>query len=173
MEVTPTVLVTRFAQLAPGDLCMCNQSGTSFIAVKAVDPAKDGDKYIVALGPSFPPSTHGPHLIVEPSQTVISFGKNYVLQLPTSADCWLLDQPARDVPCILVTEDVTYFRANSARRSGQFSPCFVRTDNGQIQYGGISQIAAYAIRWEILVKDTTLPRRVILQHGFPTPTSTA
>jgi hypothetical protein len=52
MKVSPSVVVTRFAQLAPGDLFMVPSAEEACVAMKVRDP--DGDSLMLPLGPAFP-----------------------------------------------------------------------------------------------------------------------
>jgi hypothetical protein len=48
---------------------------------------------IVPLGPRFPDGLDRPSLVGMPAANVISFGKEYVLRLPTRPEGWRLDAP--------------------------------------------------------------------------------
>jgi hypothetical protein len=54
MEVLSKLKVTRFAQTKPGDLFMFSHDSGTSVAMSVIDPANDGDKVVVVLGPDFP-----------------------------------------------------------------------------------------------------------------------
>jgi len=63
-------------------------SGGSCLALKALNDEANGEQLILPLGPTYPPSTGGPRLIVPEGFTVISYGKDYILRLPSATDAW-------------------------------------------------------------------------------------
>ena len=54
MEVLSKPKVIRFAQTKPGDLFMFPLDSGLSVAMSVTDPANDGDKVVVVLGPDFP-----------------------------------------------------------------------------------------------------------------------
>ena len=78
MEVQPRLKATRFAQLDPGELFLFQiDVGPSF-GLKIIDPANDGEIFLLPLGPSFSQELQQPRFYVEPAVTVVSFGKDYI-----------------------------------------------------------------------------------------------
>jgi hypothetical protein len=130
MRRIPKVRIDRFAPLDPGDVFVYPHSGGSCLALKAVDDEANGEQLILPLGPTYPPSTGGPRLIVPEGFTVITYGKDYILRLPSATDAWSHRAPADDVFCVVVTSDETYFRANCGTPGG-FPTCFVRASVDQ------------------------------------------
>jgi hypothetical protein len=81
----------------------------SYVAMNAVDPAKDGDKAFVTLGPTFPDGVIGPTLTNASGVTVVSFGKEFLLRLPCEATGWTMGEPPPDKPAVLVTDRGSFF----------------------------------------------------------------
>ena len=71
MKISPNVTVGRLAQLKPGDLFLCAESGP-FVGMVVHDPTLDGDRIILSLGPTFPQGAKCPRLVPAPNATVIS-----------------------------------------------------------------------------------------------------
>lgn len=167
--VVPTLGVTRFAQLAPGDLFLALfGSNDSCVAMVAEDPSANGEKLLVPLGPRFPGGIAGPTLISPPGVTVVSFGKNYTLRLPVRAEAWAGAAPPPETVCILVTSSGSYFRVDAGPAPGRHY-CYVDIATGRInltgqglsqQYAPPAGISAFAVEWEI-VTDEPEPRRIL------------
>ena len=100
MQRIPKVRIDRFAQLDPGDVFVYPRSGGSCLALKALDDEANGEQLILPLGPTYPPSTGGPRLIVPEGFTVISYGKDYTLRLPSATDAWSHRAPAVTRPAL-------------------------------------------------------------------------
>src|ERR1035437_3469950 len=133
MDVLSKPTVTRFAQTKPGDLFMFPHRDGLAIAMSVIDPASDGDKLVAILGPQFPEGMTRPSLVAPPGTTVISFGKEYTLRLPSQVTGWVVTVPSDDVACIVVTEPGTVFiRANYAGLH-EFRPCYIDVATGEIQ----------------------------------------
>lgn len=165
MKVQPVLKVDRFAQLAPGDLFIFNHNNGSCMALKVADPANDGDKLILPLGPTFPAGISGPTLMSPQDMTVVSFGKDYTLKLPTEATGWVVSEPAPNLHCFVVNERGVYARANFAPPGKSFRWCFVEIGSGSILSKESSYIVpasprAYAIEWA-LVTDEAEPRAIV------------
>ena len=175
MEITPDLKVTRFAQLAPGDLFICPHGDVAFVAMVAKDPTEDGEKVMVPLGPVFPDGVNGPSLVRRARTTVIAFGKEYALRLPTHARGWRANEPASDISCILVTENGAYLRANfRPPQHGEFSACYIDIATGLVQTTGTGPqqqfapprgLAAFAVAWEIVTTEKE-PRMIL---AYPAP----
>ena len=164
----------RFAKLEPADLFLFFDESGAFFALLATDPTQNGERYIAPFSAVL--SQHrGPTLMVPKNSTVISFGKEYSLRLPSDASGWRVERPSDDVPCILITDDGRrYLRVNPVPNylGGIDQPaCYVDMKSGVINaYGsGIFQqivqpagIIAFAVKWEILTTEKE-PRLIITQ----------
>jgi hypothetical protein len=91
MKILPTLIVTQFAQLEPGDLFVFPYGEGACVALKVRE--SDEDMLMVPLGPVFPDGLTHPSLVSAPSATVISFGKEYTLRLPSHAGGWRASPP--------------------------------------------------------------------------------
>jgi hypothetical protein len=163
MQVTPTLKIERFAQLSPGDLFVCVDATQSYLAMKAIDRGR-GDNLILALGPDFPHGIKGPHLLQEIGVTTASFGKEFVLRLPVTPDGWTETPPPAHAPCLLISSEKVFFRANFGSPPDEFKPCFVNAATGEVIFSALPQIAAYAVHWDIVIEDAIFPFRPLLQH---------
>jgi hypothetical protein len=167
VEIIRNPNVTRFGQLQPGELFFFAHQTGLCVALAVSDPANDGDKLAVPLGPIFPAAISCPTLMELSGTTVISFAKNYLFRLPASADGWLVAEPPPERTCFLVTDDGIYLRANFAPRGSDFRPCYIDITSGVIcadqsrrQYTRPRGIPAFAVRWEILT-DEKEPRLIM------------
>jgi len=169
MQHSPSVSVTRFAQLEPGALFLWRHREGSCVSIVADD--QDGQKYIVPLGPAFPADIGGPSLVHSTGVTVVSFGKDYTLRLPVQPTEWFLETPPPNIHCILVADGRAYIRVNYILRPNEFSPCYVDLDTGFIFVrgtGGFREFVtppgtgAFAIEWKIVTREED--PRVILAY---------
>jgi hypothetical protein len=140
MLVTPSLSVTRFAQLKPGDLFISQFGEMSFVALAAADP--DGDLLMVPLGPHFPDGLDGPSLVGSSGANVISFGKEYGLRLPARPGSWRLTPPDAGTHCIVAAEGGPFVRANFVAPPN-YKPCYVSFDTGKIVTAGQGRVEAY------------------------------
>jgi hypothetical protein len=168
MEVVTKPKVTRFAQTQPGDLFMYPHPGGLSLAMSVTDPANDGDRVAVIIGPVFPQGTTRPTIVTPPGTTVISFGKNYTLRLPSQVKGWLTTEPSDDVNCIVVTDQGTFIRANYGALD-EFRSCYIDMESGEIQTDKNARayivplgIRAFAIEWELLTAEKDM--RSILSY---------
>jgi hypothetical protein len=169
MRVEPQLKINRFEQLEVGDLFVADFEGGCCFALKVIDPERDGDTLILPLGPSFPRELSPGQFVVSPERTCISFGKDYSVRLPADVNGWSIeDEPDFAQLALVVTQGNIYIRANSNPRKGIFHRCFVGLHDGRVLYGGVSQIRAYATRWEIVVADRAFPGLTALR--VPTDT---
>jgi hypothetical protein len=173
MQITPTLKefkVTRLAQLAPGDLFFFRLSDKATVAMLVEDPASDGEKAILVLGPGFPDGVTSPCVMARHDVTVISMAKNYLLQLPANANGWTDRAPPDGAACLLVTDaSAVFVRALFATDSP--GECYTDIASGKIHstgtggfqnYGLPPGIRAFAIKWELLT--TEAEPRLILKH---------
>src|SRR5207247_5113378 len=117
------------------------------------------------LGPKFPADILGPHLLNWARATVVSFGKNYELQLPTSPSFWSETEPDPDQHCVLMCDSRVFFRANCSRYAGRFTPSYVNIEDGIVYRNRPPGIPAYAIGWEILTDEGKPRSRTIVQYS--------
>ena len=173
MQTTPTIRVTRFAQLEPGDLFILRRQHERYVGLMVRDSAENGQTFLLPIGPSLPRFMTYPSLTVDPGTTVISFGKDYILSLPTDPAAWEDEPPPASVTAIAVTDAGVFLRCNFLPHRDQFRACYVDLTDGEICIRGTGTsaayaeplgIRAYATRWELLT--TTTPPRSILNYPF-------
>jgi hypothetical protein len=159
MQIEPGVTVARFEQLSPGDLFIYPQGEGSFVAMKVEDPTRDGDQLMLVMGPVFPAGLTWPSLVGAPAATVISFGKEYVLRLPSDASGWAAGSPSADTHCIGVTDKGAYVRANFLPAGNGFQACYADMATGRIEARGSGRSqsfapppghVAFAIAWQLV-----------------------
>jgi hypothetical protein len=173
MGIDPAVKTARFAQLEAGDLFIYPHREGSCVGMKIVDPTQDGDMVMLLLGPNFPHGIAAPGLIRPPMATVISFGKEYVLRLPCSAQAWSAETPAFDIHCIAMTDQKAYVRVNYDAGQAAFQPCYIDMEAGRVHatssghFGRFSPLQgspAFALEWELA---TSMPKpRTILAYPW-------
>ena len=160
MQLTPRLTVTRFAQLQPGDSFIYPYGDGTCVALKVKEP--DRDMLVLPLGPAFPDGLGYPSLLSEPSATVISFGKDYILRLPAGPEGWTIQPPLPQTQCIVVTEQGAYLRANFLPAGQGYKPCYVALETGAIVTAGPGRSQGFiapsghlgfAIEWEILTQE--------------------
>jgi hypothetical protein len=173
MEITPAFKATRFAQLKQGELFIFSSESVSAVGLAAKDPARDGDMVMIPLGPALAPEMVA--RIVDGQHTaVVSFGAEYIVQLPSHAGGWSAEGPPPEKPCFVLSsqgsdpsQQKLYLRANFAPPGVGFKPCYVDMKDGRIlapggQYVAPPGISGYAIEWALLTKETE--PRVILSY---------
>lgn len=166
MQVFPRVISKRFSQLERGDLFILLENDERYVALKCFDPADGGDELILLLGPNLPDDLGPPpRLIGEQMMTVMSFGQDYVLRLPTSPEGWMADTPPPATPTILLADDKPYFRANAGHRPGQFRATWVEISSGLASRSAPAGIKAFAVKWELLIREPGVVEHVILRCG--------
>jgi hypothetical protein len=162
LNIEPKLQITRFKQLSPGALFIFHQKKQAIVGLKVV--VDGGDELVLPLGPEDIPG-HGPARLIQPNgMTVISFGKDYVLRLPTDAEGWSAEMPDGNTIAVVIEGGKAFFRANNSRITDKFDPCYVSISDGKLQFGGLSQTLGIAIRWEFAVKDSTGEFMTVLQY---------
>lgn len=170
MRVTPGVLPTRFSQLKGGNLFLFEESSRLHVALTVVDPTSNGDKLILPIGSNLPRGMKWPTLLSSQALTVVSFGGEFTLRLPTKPDSWAISEPKPEIQSVLVVGGRPYFRANFSPHEGNFRACFVDMESGEIfsnrndLHGGYIQPAgptAFAIEWEIVTAEDE-PRPIVI-----------
>ncbi len=120
---------------------------------------------VVPLGPFFPDGLNCPSLIGEPAATVLSYGKEYTLQLPTRPEGWSITAPAPETHCMVLTEEGAFVRANFGPQGQGYRPCYIAMATGTIVQHGMAYVEprghkAYALEWELLTREAE-PRRIL------------
>jgi hypothetical protein len=163
MLMTPGLKVDRFEQLEPGELFICPRLQGPCLALKAEDPERNGEKLVLPLS-NIQRGGNEPRLYRPSPMTTISLGKDYTIKLPTTPDGWSVEDPDAEVFCLVIFHDVVFFRANFSFDPKVFNQCLVRASDGIVVCRGVPGIPAYALRWEIVIPDGSLPARSVLQH---------
>jgi hypothetical protein len=96
MQIEPGVTVARFEQLSPGRSLHLSPGRGIVCRHEVEDPTRDGDQLMLVMGPAFPAGLTWPSLVGAPAATVISFGKEYVLRLPSDVNGWAAGSPSAD-----------------------------------------------------------------------------
>jgi len=163
MEVTPKLTVARFEKLEPGDLFIYMTDQGSCFAIKT-DKAKDGDpSELLILGPDFPYDAKESLLLKWQPTTVVSFGKNFKIILPTNPSDWFLSGDTRTPVCLAVCDEEVYICTNGGQWPGPFFQCFVEVKTGKIVENRLPGISAFTNHWEIALPGAEL--RTILKYS--------
>ena len=170
MEVIGKLKVTRFAQTEPGDLLMYTARDGLFPAMTVTDPTNDGDRLVVIIGADFPQGMKYPSLMTPSATTVISFGKDYTLRLPSRVKGWVTAEPPDNVNCLVLADDGRLFLRANYGPLEEFRPCYIDMDSGEIQtdrdarrYVVPAGIRAFAVEWDLLTIEKE--PRSILSNG--------
>jgi hypothetical protein len=133
VEITPSLTIARFEQLSPGDLFIFSQDKAFYIALAVEDPLAE-EKIAFPLGPALPrgmkyPGLMGPRL----DTPTVSFGKDYLFQLPADTRGWTTEPPAPNNYCLVLAGNELYVRADTAmpNRPG-FHACYFDLKTGRI-----------------------------------------
>ena len=124
-------------------------------ALKVSRSLDDDDDCFIPMGPAFPEGDQEPRILNWVAETVVSFGRDFLVELPVQLDCWQLEEPPTGTPCLAVEDDQVFIRANSATSSSRFERCFVKLDDGSV-VARVSGVSAYAVRWRLLVRVSEL-----------------
>lgn len=166
MEVQPKLNAARFAKIEPGEICIFPFAEGPGFALKIVDPANDGDKFVLPLGPIFSQEGYQPRLLSEPAETTISFGKNFIFRFSVESDAWSVRPPDYQFYCAALVEGRAYLRANGHAFPGRYVQCWVGVADGIIRWGTLPPgIAAFSVKWEILLPQENLPPRLLVGHS--------
>lgn len=167
MQLVPSLAVCRFAQLSPGDLFLFEHSDGKCVgfAVEYKDQWET-KRLVLPLGPIFPKYLNGRQLF-DGRYTVVSFGTNFCLRLPSSSEKWSYRDPEQGDNWIAVAGDKAYFIGNCYSGPG-YLECFFDISTGSAlvnaSSGGPSRpsgIPAFAMSWELVTTDDD--PKIILQ----------
>jgi hypothetical protein len=171
MEITPALRATRFSQLKPGELFIFPNDSSSVVALVAADPSRDGDLCAIPLGPALPPELIGRIANLPGHTGVLSYGTEFIVQLPSHADGWPLQVPPPDKACFVLSEQGLYLRANFYPEPPGFQACFVDMKDGKIltpseriraEFLTPRNICGFAAEWALLTRESKA--RVILSY---------
>jgi len=169
----PSLRVTRFAQLEPGDLFILRRREERYVGLTVHDATEEGQKLLLPIGPTLPNFMTYPTLISDPGATVISFGKDYTARLPIGPGAWEDDEPPAAVTAIAVAEDGVFLRCNFSNHPHHFQACYVDLKDGEIcatgrgrgaVYARPNGIRAFATHWDFITIEE--PARSILTYPF-------
>lgn len=164
MQLAPKLSVVRFAKIQPGDLFIYAGRQLKCLAFRGVFKEHGGDEIVVLLGPGLPPEDRL-RVITPRPETVIAIGKEFTIRLPILPADWSVDAPAPETPCLTVADDRVFFRGNFEDVGLGFKPCWIDASTGVLQYQPLAGITAYALRWEIVLKDALLEKDAVI--GLP------
>lgn len=179
MKATPPLRVARLAQLSAGDLFMMPVQDGGHVGL-VVHERADNQTLMLPIGPTLPRSLTYPTLVNPGGATVISFDKDFVVQLPADVSAWQVDEPPPEVTALAVTDAGTFLRCNFSPRERHFQACYVGLADGEICVAGTGPsaafvppkgIKAYAVRWSVLTTED--PPRTILAYPFAAPNTAA
>ena len=149
MNIHPPLDVSRFEQLEPGDLFVFEQRGLSMLAMKTGTPSTGDRSNIALLGPEFPEGISEAYLLPWQPTTVMSFGKEFTVALPTEPRAWIFGGSTRDPVGVAVCGDKTYLCVHGGPSPSHFFQCYVEFGTGAIIEGRLTGSVAYTSQWEI------------------------
>lgn len=152
MQVSPTVSVARFEQLQPADLfVLLGHSGPCY-ALKTAQPANGDRSEMVLLGPTFPHAIEESVVVPWDAATVVSYGQNYTLLLPTEPSAWFEEGNTRTPACLTISGSDVFICTNGAGRIGHFFQCFVNLRTGEIVENRLPGVCAFTRSWGIVAE---------------------
>jgi hypothetical protein len=166
MEFMTKPTVTRFDELEPGEIFIFSHEAGLCAALAVFDPTNGSAKWILPLGPPFPNRMTCPTLKAGSGELVISFRKDYILRLPSSAQGWLTQEPSHETTCFMVTQQGVYLRANFDPFRTTFRPCYIDIESAKIcadqnGYTRPNGICAFAVQWDILTAEKKTSRNCL------------
>lgn len=164
MDVIPPIKAARFEQLEPGDLFIYSSPRGSCFALKTEKPANHDNCLMAMLGPSFPYEINEAFLLPWEATTVISFGKNYSLILPSDPQAWFVSGNTRNPVCLAVSGEEVYLCMNAGHSPQRYLGWFVELKSGRLIEGKLPGIMAYTGTWEMALLNAKLPPRTILKY---------
>jgi hypothetical protein len=163
MEVFPSARVCRFEQVQPGDLFVYLGQQNSY-AIKTEKPINGDRSKVVMLGPKFPYEADEALILPWQAATVISYGRDFFVSLPTDPGAWFESGSTREPVCLALHEGKAFVCANGGPSPRHFFQCYVELGSGKVIEDRFSG-AAYTNRWEIIVPHSKLPFHTLLK--FP------
>jgi hypothetical protein len=163
VQVIPTARTVRYEQLEPGELFLFTDEGTYALKCRQ---EKDERNKMVLLGPSFMDGG-GSHLLAWQAITVLSFGKDFTIFLPTEPHAWVSQPLDHSQVWLAVAEDRTFVCTNVGPSPQHPVRGFVDLGTGEIAERRIQGSALFTNSWEIVVLGTNHPPRTILKYPLP------
>ncbi|MDB5430495.1 MAG: hypothetical protein JWP35_1611 [Caulobacter sp.] len=120
---------------------------------------------MVILGPNFPHGADEAFLLSWQPTTVVSFGRDFTVLLPTGPAAWNFDKPTRKPVSLAVSGDRTFVCVDGGQSPQHFFQCYVDLNTGEVVEGRALGIAAFTTSWEIVALDPRLGARSILKVG--------
>jgi hypothetical protein len=163
MKLIPTLRVTRFEQLEPGDLFMLFSGEERFYALKTF-PAKGGDDArMVVLGPRFVAGDDESFLLSWQASTVLSYGGGFSIVPSTRPEDWFESGDRRVSVCLAVADEQAYLCTNGGSSRSAYVPRFVNLATGAVERH-LSN-AVFTAHWRIDMAFADRPPPTLLE--FP------
>ncbi len=163
MDIIPSARVLRFGQLEPGELFLDLEAGEACYAFKTA-PSSNGDSSgMVLVGPTFYQNVAESFISPRQPATVLSFGKDYSILLPTEPTAWSAAGPSRIPVCLAIAGTDAFICANGYSPQNYLS-CYVNVKTGAILEKRPPGSIAFTNSWEIALLGATHPPRSILKY---------
>ncbi len=163
MDIIPAARATRYEQLEPGELFLFMEGTHSTYALKTLQQGDRDRNRMVVLGPSFLDAGES-FLLGWQATTVLSFGKDHSIFLPTEATVWAPRPLDRSQVWLAVAEERTFICTNGGPSPQHYFACFVDVATGEIVEQGLRGAAVFTNTWEIAVLGANHPPRTILKY---------
>ena len=157
MNIKPTFVTTKFLDLSPGDLFIFQYGKDKCPAIRLFDPVTNGREMMVVLGPTLTPNSEGPELVGELPLSVMSFGKDYTVQLPVRVEDWVIEE--QPIDSLATNGKDVYFYLQSP-----FGGIYIDLKKGELCDAKPKGIFAFTKAWKIGLQDGDTFQEVAKGH---------
>lgn len=163
MDISPSARAIRFHSVEAGELFVYFEKGEVGYGIKTAPVG--GDSCFVTLGPTFDGPVRESTLAIERSMTVVSFGTNFSIVLPTDPAAWS-EQVGSDRSSVwlAVAGDHVLICTNLSQYAGSYRAGFLNAQSGELLTGLGSGAVAFTNNWEIVVSQSNHSTRTLLKY---------
>ncbi len=167
MNIVPALRVTRFEQLAPGELFILFSGSERFYALKTKAPNEHSEPQMVVLGPRFIAGDNESFLLAWQASTVLSYGKDFSVVPSSHPDHWFDEGSRRTPVCLAISEERAYICTNGAHSPAMFTPRYVEMATGTVEHRLSNPV--FTTHWRIEIVSSGREPLVLLH--FPSAAS--
>jgi hypothetical protein len=173
VDIIPELEVTRFEQLAAGDLFLCINGDRSFYALKTAHLKSLDGNGLVTLGPAFADGFDESSIMPWQAATTLKIGKSYSILLSSNADAWRARGPYREPVWLAIAGKRAFVCTNGGPSPNHYFSCFVDVETGEVHEGRLPGISAFTSEWEIVLSSATGAPWSVMKFPLATNKSTS